>query len=149
MAKERLAKLLVSDLSPLRGATRHCLPYAVPEFTLGVALVLYLPTLFPVTSLLINQKHVRIHFLPLLPSNIPDSRTDPALPPSCRQLFASTRCFDFSFLQCSSHSSSLTLLKHHLFQFHHCPLSLHLSSLQAPQPRYQGWALLPEHRSGH
>lgn len=149
MAKERLAKLLVSHLSPLRDATSHCLPYAIPEFTLGVALVLYLPAVFPATSLLINQKSVRIHFLPLLPSNIPGSGTDPALPPSCRQLFASTHCFDFSFLQCSSHSSSLTLLMHHLFQLCHCPLSLHLSSLQVPQPRCQGWALLPEHRSGH
>lgn len=114
-----------------------CLPYVLPEFTLDVALVLYLPTLFPATSPLINQKSVRIHFLPLLLSGIPDGRADPALPPSHRQLFASTHCFDFSFLQCSSHSRSLMLLRHHLFHLRHCPLSLHLSSLQAPQHRHK------------
>jgi len=63
-----------------------CLPYALPEFTLGVALVLYLPALFPATSLLITQKSLRIHFLRLLPSSIPGGRVDSTLPPSRRQL---------------------------------------------------------------
>lgn len=56
-----------------------CLLYVLPEFTLDVALVLCLPTLFPATSLLINQKSVRIHFLPLLPSGIPDGGANPAV----------------------------------------------------------------------
>lgn len=34
--------------------------------------------------------------------------------------------------QCSSRSSSLALLRHHLVQRHHCPLSVHLSMHSSP-----------------
>lgn len=64
MAKERFAKPLVSHLSCLKDATRHFV--YIMSSTVGVALVLYLPTLFPATSLLMSQKSVRIYFLPLL-----------------------------------------------------------------------------------
>lgn len=131
-AKEGLAKLLVSHLSSLRDATRSCIYFVSSLNSLGVALVLYLPTLFPTIFLPINQKSVRIFFQPLLPSGVPDGRANPPLPPSYRQLFASLHYFNFSFLQCSSHSSSQTLFRHHLLQLCHCPLSLHLSSFQVP-----------------
>lgn len=65
VSEETFAKPLVSQLSCLKDATRHFV-YIMPS-VVGVALVLYLPTLFPATSLLINQKSVRIHFLPLRP----------------------------------------------------------------------------------
>lgn len=76
VAKERLAKLLMSHLSLLTS----CFVSALSELTPGVALVLHLPTLFPATSLLINQKSERIHFLPLLLYSIPDGRAGSALP---------------------------------------------------------------------
>lgn len=76
VAKERLAKLLMSHLSLLTS----CFVSALSELTLGVALVLHLPALFPATSPLINQKCVRINFLLLLPSGVPDGRAGSALP---------------------------------------------------------------------
>lgn len=67
----------MSQLSCVKDATKHFV--CIMPSTVGVALVLYLPTLFPATSLLINQKSVRIHFLPLCPFTIPDGRADPVL----------------------------------------------------------------------